>query len=123
MKISELTTDRAADVICEITPYVSNIASDDELLEELRAAIDPKKAASKAELLVMGAEKLTRLVPIVMKKHKGDVFGLLAVMNESTAEEIGKQNILKTMLQIREVIKDKDLMDFFRSCAGAEANA
>lgn len=123
MRISELTTDRAADVICEITPYVSNIASDDELLAELRAAIDPKKAASKAELLVMGAEKLTKLVPIVMKKHKADVFGLLSALNDCTAEEIGRQNIIKTMVQIREMIKDKDLMDFFRSCAGAEASA
>ena len=31
MKLSELSTDRALDVLCELTPYISNIASDEKM--------------------------------------------------------------------------------------------
>lgn len=122
MKLSEMTTDRAMDVLCEITPYIANITADEELLEELRSAIDPKAVKTKAELMVKGVEKITKLVPIVLKKRKTDVFGILAALNEKTSEEIGKQNIIATMAQVREVVKDKDLMDFFKSCVGSEGS-
>lgn len=122
MKLSEMTTDRAMDVLCEITPCIANITADEELLEELRSAIDPKAVKTKAELMVKGVEKITKLVPIVLKKRKADVFGILAALNEKTVEEIGKQNIIATMAQVREVVKDKDLMDFFKSCVGSEGS-
>lgn len=122
MKLSEMTTDRAMDVLCEITPCIANITADEELLAELRKAIDPKAVKTKAELMVKGVEKITKLAPIVLKKRKADVFGILAALNEKTAEEIGKQNIIATMAQVREVVKDKDLMDFFKSCVGSEGS-
>lgn len=122
MKLSEMTTDRAMDVLCEITPCIANITADEELLAELRNAIDPKAVKTKAELMVKGVEKITKLAPIVLKKRKADVFGILAALNEKTAEEIGKQNIIATMAQVREVVKDKDLMDFFKSCVGSEGS-
>lgn len=122
MKLSEMTTDRAMDVLCEITPCIANITADEELLTELRNAIDPKAVKTKAELMVKGVEKITKLVPIVLKKRKADVFGILAALNEKTVEEIGKQNIIATMAQVREVVKDKDLMDFFKSCVGSEGS-
>ena len=122
MKLSEMTTDRAMDVLCEITPFIANITTDEELLAELRSAIDPKAVKTKAELMVKGVEKITKLVPIVLKKRKTDVFCILAALNEKTAEEIGKQNIIATMAQVREVVKDKDLMDFFKSCVGSEGS-
>lgn len=122
MKLSQMTTDRATDVLCEITPYVANIVSDEELLAELRNAVDPKEVATHAELMARGAEKVTKLIPIVLKKRKADVFGILAALNYKTPEEIRKQNIIATMAQVREVIKDKELMDFFKSCVNVEGS-
>ena len=122
MKLSKMTTDSAADVLCEITPYIANIVADEELLAELRNAVDPKEVATRAELMAKGVEKVTKLVPIVLKKRKADVFGILAALNEKTPEEISKQNIIATMAQVREVIKDKELMDFFKSCVGSEGS-
>ena len=117
-----MTTDRAMDVLWEITPFIANITADEELLEELRNAIDPKTVKTKAELMVKGVEKVTKLVPIVLKKRKSDVFGILAALNEKKADEIREQNIIATMAQVREVVKDKDLMDFFKSCVGSEGS-
>ncbi len=122
MRLSEISTERAADILCELTPYVSNIASDDELLGELRRVIDPKKVVNKAEWIVLGVEKINKLVPILLKKRKNDVFGIIGVLNDKTVDEIAKQNFLATMRQIKEIIQDKELLDFFKSCAGSEGN-
>ena len=120
MRLSELSTDRATDVLCELTPYIANIVSDEELLEELKKAVDRKDIVNKAQLLAVGAEKITKILPILLKKRKEDVFGILAVMNEKTVEEIAKQNILITLKQARTAFKDKELIDFFKSCMDAE---
>ena len=120
MRLSELSTDRATDVLCELTPYIANIVSDEELLEELKKAVDRKDIVNKAQWLAVGAEKITKIIPILLKKRKEDVFGILAVMNEKTVEQIAKQNILVTLKQAKTAFKDKELIDFFKSCMDTE---
>lgn len=121
MRLSEISTDRAADVLCEITIYVANIVTDEDLIGELKKTISGK-AITRAELIALATEKINKLIPIVLKKRKADVFGILAVLNEKTAEEIGKQNFLTTMKQVKEIVKDRELLDFFKSCAATEGN-
>lgn len=120
MRLSELSTDRATDVLCELTPYVANIVSDEELLEELKKAVDRKDIVNKAQWLAVGAEKITKILPILLKKRKEDVFGILAVINEKTVEEIAGQNIILTLKQARTAFKDKELIVFFKSCMDTE---
>lgn len=113
MKLSELSTERAADVLCEITPYLANIAGDSDLMAALGSKV--KKGASVAEIYLHGSQIVTKLVPIVLKTHRTDLFGALAVLNETTAEEVAAQNIMATMEQVKEAVKDKTLFDFFKS--------
>lgn len=120
MKISEFTTEHAIDVFCELTPFVINIFSDDELLGELRTAVDFGEAHTMAEKLALTASKFSKIIPVILKKRKDDVFGILGVLNEKTPEDIAKQNIIKTMAQIKEISKDKELLDFFKSCTSTE---
>lgn len=114
MKLSELTTERAADVLCELTPYIANITGDKSLLDELANKFD-SKGKSAAELYTFAAHKYATLVPILLKEHQEDVFGLLAVLNETEPEKIAGQNIISTMMQVRSALKDKELLDFFKS--------
>lgn len=120
MKLSQLSTERATDVLCELTPYIANIVEDSELMESLRDAIDTDKVKTKAELIAIGASKATKLVPIILKNRRSDVYGILAVLNEKSVEEIAKQNLLVTMRQIKDVSRDKELVDFFKSWADTE---
>jgi hypothetical protein len=117
MKLSKLSTDEALDALCELTPYINNIVTDDVLLDELKAKVKATGNETKAEIMAMGAEKINKLVPIVLKGHKKDVCGILAVLNDTDVDAIGKQNAIKTMSQIRDLIKDKEFLDFFKSCA------
>ena len=114
MKLSQLTTERAADVLCELTPYIANITGDKALLDELANKFD-SKGKSAAELYTFAAHKYATLVPILLKDHREDVFGVLSVLNETELDKIAKQNIMETMQQVRDLFQDKELLDFFKS--------
>ena len=122
MKISEISTERAMDVLCELTPYVTNIVTDEMLVAELKEAIDFKEANTMAEKIALTAGKITKIIPILLKNRKSDVFGIVGVLNNKTIDEIAKQNIIVTMKQIRDIAKDKELLDFFKSCTDTEGN-
>ena len=117
MKLSELSTDRAADVLCEITPFLANLAGDTALQDTLRdkLKLQDGQKPSMAELYTFGAQKLAVIVPIVLKDHRADVFGMLAALNGTTAAQIAAQGVMDTMGQLREVMQDAQLRDFFKS--------
>ena len=120
MRLSEISTDRAADVLCEVSVYLANIAADEELSEELKHKIDNIDTKTRAEIFALGVEKVTVLMPIILKKHKNDVVGVLAVLNNTTIDTIANQNIMITMAQVKEAVQDKELVDFFKSCVSEE---
>lgn len=115
MKLSELNTDRAMDVLVEMTPFLCNIAADKALTDELKRKISVSKNASQAEMITAGAAKIITLIPLIFKDHKADVLGILAVNANKNLEEIAAQPITETIGQIREIVQDKDLLDFFKS--------
>lgn len=116
MKLSEFSTDRAVDVLCEVSVYLTHIICDDELMGELKENLKLTGEENRAEIMTIAMEKITKLVPLVLRKHKSDVFGVLATVNEVTIDEVAKQNIVKTMAQVRDVVQDKEFVDFFKSC-------
>lgn len=120
MKLSEFATDRAVDVLCEISVYITHIVTDNELMDELKKKLELTGEESRIEITTVAMEKISKLVPLVLKKHKSDIFGVLAVVYGVTADDVAKQNIVKTMEQIRDVAKDKELVDFFKSCVSGE---
>lgn len=120
MKLSKISTDEAAGVLCELTPFVNDIVSDEELLGELKISIDKNGVMTRAQMIAAGIEKINKVVPILFRKKKSSVFGILGVMNGKDAEEIGRQNFLVTAAQVRDVVRDKALLDFFKSCADSE---
>ena len=97
--------------------YALNILTDDELRESLKAQID-----AAGERYAIGAQKIGQWIPLILKKHREDTLGILAAVNETTVEAVKKQSVLKTMRQIQEIVKDKDMLNFFKSCA-SEAKA
>lgn len=119
MKLSELTTDRALDVLCELTPSVSNIIEDDEVVNALSAAMPEKDADSEeSNPFAYGIRfvgKIGSIIPVMLKKHRADVYHILSVLNEKSVEEIARQPIFETMRQAREAFQDSELLSFFKS--------
>ena len=122
MKISELSTDKGLDIICEITPFVDEIATDEELISTLKEKIKLPEGATRADMLKIGADKINKIVPILLKKKRSAIYGILAALNETSAEKISKQSMISTAKQIKEAVGDKELIDFFKSCVDAEGS-
>lgn len=122
MKLSELDTSRAADVLCEAGAYALNILTDEGLAAELKVKIDRSDELSRLELYVLGVQRISAILPIILKKHRDDVFGILAAVNGCAVNYIASQNIMVTMQQVKELVSDKDMIDFFKSCAPVETS-
>jgi len=122
MKISQLTSEEFLDVVCAITPYVENIISDSDLMDTIGKAV-PHEGVTRAGVLLLGAEKLASLVPIIAKTHRSDVYGIIAAVNGMESETVARQNALKTAMQIRDIVRDRELLSFFRSFAESEQTA
>lgn len=122
MKISQLSTEQALDALCEIAPYVTEIVADEELMENLGKAIGNTEGMTRAGVMMLGAERISKIVPILLKKKREAVLGIVAAVEQKSVEEIVAQNALKTAMQIREIVKDRELLDFFKSCAERESN-
>lgn len=119
-KISELTTDNAVDVICEIIPYVEEIITDEELMGEVRKKLNLSEGANKMEFYYALIGKISRIAPILLKKRKNAIYGILAAFNEVSVESMGKQNFIITLKQITELVKDKQVVELFTSYGNAE---
>ena len=126
MKLSELTTDRALDVLCELTPAVANIVEDKAVASALERAIpekkeDPEKEESASNfasgLKIFG--EIGRMAPVLLKNHRRDVYTILSVVNERPVEEISAQPLMNTVRQGR----DSDLLAFFKPSAQGEKTA
>lgn len=106
-----LSTDKAVDILIEITPYIADIIND----SDLRKVIDKYKKTPAKQI-----EYFAELIPMFLKKHREPVYIILAALNETTVEEIQSQSFAVTVNQIKEIANDKDLISFFTSFAKAE---
>ena len=117
MKLSDLSTEKAADVLCEISVYTLSILGDEKLRESLRNGIDKTGAETFAEKYAFATEKITALLPVLLKTHRNDLFGIIAAVNSISADVVAKQNVMVTLNQFKEIRRDEEMISFFRSCA------
>lgn len=111
-KLSDLGTDECLDVLCTIAPSIQAIVEDKDIMTALGKAID-KKGLTKAGVLMTAASKLVGAVPLLFKTHREDVYNILSTVGGVTVEEVKAQNMLDTMQQLKEILQDKPLLDFF----------
>lgn len=134
MKLSELSTDKALDVLCELAPYASSIMEDDEIVSALDGFMN-RSAGEKEKMDTSGAEEndssmsekgirmfggLVKNIPLLLKTHRHDVYGILSVLNEESAAEIADQPVGETVRQIKDAFRDNELLTFFKSSAQRE---
>lgn len=115
MKLSELSTDRALDALCELTPYVSSICTDEDLVSSVGEQINAGENANVYGLFMILARKVGEIAPILLRTHRADVYGILSILNEKDVAEIAAQPIMDTIQQIREAFEDTGLLSFFKS--------
>lgn len=107
MKLSQMNTDKAFDVIADITPVIGKITKDEAFQKIIKKSEGQRKSLQGVDLFLNG-------IPIFLKKYKEDTYYILSKLTDQSVEEIGKQNFFKTAKQIKDLVQDEDLMAFFK---------
>ena len=111
MKISQMTNDQACDAIIRLTPAVANIADEPKLDPILKELGEKKEGVSVLHLV---SNMLPKIVPLLLKDHKADLYEIISVLSDKTKAEVGKMRIVDTISVLRDSI-DEDLIGFFKS--------
>ena len=111
MKLSQMTSDQAADVMIQIAPDIETLVNDAELgnMIKKRELTSDKNKAKK-----LGGMFVLRVATYLLKTHREIVWNVLGAMQQKTAEEVASQLFPATFTQVIEVLNDKDFMSFFQ---------
>lgn len=110
--LRDLTTNEAADVLVQLAPLMDNIANDEELINTIGKAIK-KDGLTKTGVMMEALHRVFTSVPVLLGSHRADLFGIIAAVKHKTAEEVAGQSIVVTKNEIKEILEDDDLIDFF----------
>lgn len=99
-----VSTEKAFDMIPHAVSIVEKL--------DIKNYIVQNKHESKEEQESKGFDFVMFALKNV-NKIKNEVFELLAIMNETTAEEIKVQPFAQTIQQFKTLLENKDLMGFF----------
>ena len=117
MKFCDMSTDKTMDILVEITPSVMEMVQDEELVKVFKDGIKPTKGMTKEEInkmaMVKGIEKMSKIIPMLLSKHRENIYIILSSINEKSVEEIKKQSPIITINEIKELSQDKELINFF----------
>lgn len=114
MKLSDLTTGQAADVLLQITPSIANIAKDQNAIDAVGRVADFDNMNRRGVQMVV-ADRYASFVTVLLRDHRQDVFNILAAVNLTTTEVLESQKITETFRQINEIRDDTELVDFLAS--------
>lgn len=112
-----MRTDIAIEKLCDVAPYLGDIAEGIKKDEEFKTFILKYQGEQKNNLAFV-----FRVLPMILKKFKNEVFSVLAIIGEKSVDEIKEQPFGVTVSQVKELIEDEDFRSFFPSFS-ANTNA
>lgn len=118
MKLSEMTTDQACETVVKLTPPIANIV-DDPSLEPMLKDFAGRKGQNGLKII---SAMIPKVVPLLLKDHRKDVYTILSVMSGEPTEKIGNQKITETIRMVQECV-DEDLIRFFSSSVSSTGNS
>lgn len=110
MKISQMSTDQAADVLVRIVEPVSHIMDDERIVDLLKDVSESKNVP----YIKLFASMLPKIVSLALESHRDDLFEIVGALDNKSFSDVKNQNVLKTTSVIIESF-DKELIDFFGS--------
>lgn len=114
MKLSQLSTERLAAVLCDLTPPLCRIAGDPRVLDALD---ELARTAAARPPLSAAARALETLLPLAVREHPDDLYAALSVLTGKAPDALRVQSGLATLRDLRDCW-DSDLSLFF-TCAGS----
>lgn len=112
MALKDYSTAQAADILIRLSPLMENIATDENIMGNIGKSMDTTGMTQVGRTIEAMRRTFTS-IPVLLGTHKEDLFGIVAIVKGKTLDEVMEQPITVTMADIKEVITDEDLRDFF----------
>ncbi len=111
MKNKMITSEKAYDML----PYVVDIYDKLDLDGYRKGLTEENKEKGKDELSMteIGVQAFKHMLKN-SGKVKEEVFEIVAIADDLTAQEAKDQSIVTTLATFKEIFSDKDLVDFFK---------
>ncbi|PPA71906.1 hypothetical protein [Jeotgalibacillus proteolyticus] len=108
MKVS---TEQAFDML----PHAADIYTKLNVRDYLQKNVfKPKKGESTSIAKKLAGADMIAYILKNLPKAKSDFFHIIAIFESKKVEEVKSQPLTQTMVSIKAIITDKDLMDFFK---------
>lgn len=108
MKLSEMSTGRAADALVRITEPAAEIINDDKVWKLWEKMGKMKKANIKEQIVFIVRD----IAPVLLADHRNALYTVLSIMTGKTTKTIDEQPVKDTIQDIQESV-DGELLSFF----------
>lgn len=105
----QISSEQAFDMLPHVADMYDKLAMTDYIKKV------GKKNKDKGLTKIEAAEEAFKHIARSSAKCKKEFFNIIAIAENKTAEEVKAQPFFKTMKTFKEIYKDKDLVDFFKS--------
>lgn len=120
MKISQMSTDQAADVLCLIAEPIEVIGTDKDFQNKLTEISKRNKERGRGMNTIESVTSMVgTFVPLLLKNCRAETYAILSALSGKPVAELAAQNVLQTMRDAKDCV-DRDLIDFFKSSAGMD---
>lgn len=116
MKLSEMSTRKAAECTADMIDAAGRIVKDKQVKDAFERALLAKKAYEQKALL------FTELTPILLREHLDDTAVIVAALMDKTPKQVLDQPIKQTFQDVFRSL-DMELTDFFVSSGASEQAA
>lgn len=114
MRLSDIKGDRVFDVIADLVDPVAAIATSAEA-KELRTKRECPEGVDPRDYM---AARIRRVLPKLIREHKGDAITVLATIEGVSAEEYAESLTLpKLIADATDLVSDEVFLDFLASAA------
>ena len=111
MKLSEMSTEQAADVLIRIADPVERMLTDESLEDAFKVCA--KVYQDNGTVVRLAGNVLGRLIPKVLKDHSEDLYLVVSAMSGKTVEVVRKEKLTEFIRDCFDFV-DKDFVDFFQ---------
>ena len=106
-----MKTDIAIDKLCNVAPVISSLSESLSHDDEFKSAMQGEKSNRTI---------LFKILPLILKKYRAEVYEILSVWTEKNVEEIKEQPLSLTVNEIKAIWADEDFRSFFSSSSASE---
>lgn len=104
-----MRTDDAIEKLCDIAPIIADIGEKAKNDKEFKDFLASYNKSRDNRMFVL------RVLPVLVKNYKEDMYSILSIWTEKPIEEIKEQSIGATVKELKAIFEDEDIRAFFSS--------